>query len=53
MLKVVNGSSAMKTDGVKLNRVWQEAVSSSMNNTEILSEYHALAQELHLHSLQK
>ena len=49
MLIVVNGSSPMKTEGVKPNRIWQEAVSSSTNNTEILSEDHALAQELQLH----
>ena len=36
----------MQNEGVKLNRLWQEAVSRSANNTELLSEYHELAQEL-------
>ena len=45
MLILVNGGSAMQNAGVNLNRIWQEAVSYSANNTEFLSEYHALAQE--------
>ena len=47
MLILVNDGSATQIEGVKLNWIWQEAVSSRPNNTEFLSEDHALAQDFY------
>ena len=46
MLILVNGGSAMQNEGVKLNQLWQEAVSLTANNIEFLSEYHEYPQDL-------